>query len=205
MMSQQSKFIEPCVPIAAQRSPSGPDWVHEVKFDGYRSQLHKQGEEVLVYSRNGADFTRRFRTIAAALANFPVRSFILDGEIVANNAEGAPDFYTLHLRRSGVDISMWVFDILELNGVDLRSLPLWQRRQKLQQLVAKIDMPMIRLSETFDDPQKLLEVCEEHGLEGVVSKRRLAPYTSGRSRHWIKVKTAAWRERNRERYKVFER
>lgn len=127
MMSQQSKFIEPCVPTASQRSPSGPDLVHAVKFDGHRSQLHKHSREVVVYSRNGADFTRRFRTIATAFSSSPVRSFILDGEVVANNAESGPDFYNLHLRRSGVDISVWVFDILELNGVDLRSLPLLQR------------------------------------------------------------------------------
>jgi len=200
-------FIEPCQPVLRDRPPKGADWIHEVKFDGYRVQLHKQGEATAVLSRNGFDFTNRYSTIARALTNVPSKSVILDGELIASSVEGIPEFYALHLRSKRLPpgrLCVWVFDVLELNGADLRSEPLVKRRRHLEGLMRKVEPSAIRLSETFDDPERLLIACEERGLEGIVSKRRAAPYVSGKTHSWIKVKCKAWRAANRERYKLFE-
>jgi bifunctional non-homologous end joining protein LigD len=94
---------------------------------------------------------------------------------------------------------------LHLNGEDLRPLPLIERRRRLEQLVRRAKVPCLHLVEASDDGHALLEVAERHRLEGVVSKRRSAPYRSGECRDWRKVKTLAWREANRERWRLFER
>ena len=99
---------------------------------------------------------------------------------------------------------MWAFDLLALDGKDLRKLPLEARQRRLQVLVRRFDCPVLLHSEAFDDGEALLRVAEKHGLEGVVSKRRDAAYTSGACRAWRKVKTMAWREANRERWRLLE-
>jgi bifunctional non-homologous end joining protein LigD len=152
------------------------------------------------------DFNARFRQMAIAMESFPAKSAILDGELVANNAKGVPDFHSLRLCRAQPhELLMWVFDILEYHGDDLWPLPLVKRRLQLERLMHKIDTLPFYLSETFDDPERLLVACNERGLEGIVSKRMNAPYRSGESNDWIKVKCAAWRVANRERRKQFER
>jgi bifunctional non-homologous end joining protein LigD len=106
------KFIPPCSPIPATTVPAGEAWVHEVKFDGYRVQLHKQGRDVVIYSRNGHGFTDRFATIAMLLRELPVKAAVLDGEIVASNRAGAPDFRKLHRRSAeACELHLWVFDV----------------------------------------------------------------------------------------------
>jgi bifunctional non-homologous end joining protein LigD len=113
------RFIPPCSPIPATRVPVGEAWVHEVKFDGYRVQLHKAGKDVVIYSRNGHGFTDRFATIALLLRELPARTAVLDGEIVANDRAGAPDFRKLHRRSAEPgELHLWVFDVLALNGKD---------------------------------------------------------------------------------------
>jgi bifunctional non-homologous end joining protein LigD len=92
------RFSELCQPVLRDRPPKGADWIHEVKFDGYRVQIHKQGEATGVLSRNGFDFTSRYPTIARALAAIPAKSVISDGELVASSIEGIPEFYALHFR-----------------------------------------------------------------------------------------------------------
>jgi len=172
-------------------------------------QLQKRGEVVVVLSRNGFDFTSRYQTIARALTKVPAKSVILDGELVASSIEGIPEFYALHLRSKRLApgrLCVWVFDVLEFNGIYLRSEPLVKRRQRLERLLQNVEVGgAIRLSETFDDAERLLVACEERGLEGIVSKRGYATYVSGKTHSWIKVKCKAWREANRKRYKLFER
>jgi bifunctional non-homologous end joining protein LigD len=200
------KFIQPCHPQRAKTVPAGDDWQHEVKFDGYRVQAHKIGSQVIIYSHNGHDFTERFPSIAQLLQELPAKSAVLDGEVVASDADGRPNFARLHVRwtRPGT-IHLWAFDLLAINGQDLRPWPLVKRQARLQALLERFGCPAVSLSEPFDDGLTLLRVAEERGLEGIVSKRRDAPYRSGECRDWRKVKTWAWREANRERWRLFER
>ncbi len=168
-----SRFIQPCSPVLAKAVPLGYDWLHEVKFDGYRIQAHKRGKDVVIFSRNGHDFTARFLPIAIMLTKLPARSAVLDGEIVASDAAGRPDFGALHRRRSaGSDMTLWLFDLLALNGRDLREQPLHKRQARLRALVHDLDCPAVLASESFDDGEALMRATERYGLEGVVSKRR---------------------------------
>jgi bifunctional non-homologous end joining protein LigD len=199
------RFIPPCSPIPAKTVPTGDGWVHEVKFDGYRVQAHKIGSRVVVFSRNGHDFTERFPFIAQLLNELPVKAAVLDGEVVASDADGRPNFARLHVRwtRPGT-LHLWAFDLLALNGQDWRPQPLVKRQDHLQGLLARFGCPAISLSEAFKDGLALLRAAEARGLEGIVSKRRDAPYRSGECRDWRKVKTNAWREAKRERRRLFE-
>jgi len=199
------RFIQPCSPIRAKEVPAGDGWVHEVKFDGYRVQAHKIGSRVVLYSRNGHDFTDRFPSIAQLLHELPAKAAVLDGEVVASDADGRPNFARLHVRWTQPHtIHLWAFDLLALNGQDWRPQPLVKRQARLQALLERFGCPAISLSERFEDGLALLRAAEERGLEGVVSKRRDAPYRSGECRDWRKIKTATWREANRERWRLFE-
>jgi bifunctional non-homologous end joining protein LigD len=199
-------FIAPCLPRLRPKPPTERGWQHEVKFDGYRIQIHKTSAAGgLLYSKNGMDFGGRFPRVAACIEHLPAKSVVLDAELVANNANGAPDFYALQMRRAAPeDLSVWVFDMLEHNGTDMRSMPLSRRRLRLAGFMAKIDDLPFYLSETFDDPVKLLVACEKRSMEGIVSKRMSSPYRSGDTGDWIKVKCEAWKETNKERGKLFQ-
>src|SRR5215467_2559052 len=199
------RFIRPCSPVLANTVPAGDDWQHEIKFDGFRVQIHKLGNEVELFSRNGSRFSRRFARLVSVLRELPAKSVILDGEIVASDAAGMPDFWRLFLRSAKpAELHVWAFDLLALNRKDLRKWSLEARQGRLQTVVSRFDSPVLLHSEAFDDGEALLRVAEKHGLEGVVSKRRDAPYRSGACRGWRKVKTMAWREVNRERWRLFE-
>jgi bifunctional non-homologous end joining protein LigD len=200
------RFIPPCSPIPAKAVPAGNDWVHELKFDGYRVQAHKIGSRVVVFSRNGHDFTDRFTSIAQLLQELPAKAAVLDGEVVASDADGRPNFARLHVRWTRPNtIHLWAFDLLSFNGCDLRPQPLVRRQACLQALLERFGCAAISLSETFEDGMALLRVAEQRGLEGLVSKRRDAPYRSGECPDWRKVKTTVWREANRERWRLFAR
>jgi ATP dependent DNA ligase domain len=183
------RFIPPCSPVPAKAVPKGDGWLHEVKLDGYRVQAHKLGARVVLFSRNGHDFTERFASIAALLREMPAKAAVLDGEVVASDADGRPNFARLHVRwtRPGA-IHLWAFDLLALNGQDWRLQALVKRQARLQALLERFGCPAVSASETFADGTALLRAAEEHHLEGVVSKRRDAPIdratvgTGGRSR-----------------------
>ena len=176
--------------MTAKNVPAGDGWLHEVKFDGYRVQVHKVGSRLIIYNRNGHDFTERFPSIAQLLHELPVKAAVLDGEVVASDTDGRPNFARLHVRwaRPGA-IHLWAFDLLAFNGRDLRPQPLVKRQARLQVLLERFGCPAVSLSEPFEDGMSLLRVAEERGLEGVVSKRRDAPYRSGECRNWCKVKS----------------
>ena len=189
--------------------PAGDGWVHEVKFDGYRVQAHKVGSRVIIFSRNGHDFSIRFPSIVQELRELPAKTAVLDGKVVASDVDGRPNFARLHLSRwakpGPAAIHLWAFDLLAFNGRDLRPQPLMKRQAVLQALLGRFGCPAVSLSEPFEDGPALLRVAEERGLEGIVSKRRDAPYRSGECGDWRKIKTTAWREANRERWRLFER
>ena len=174
-MLRMNPFIEPCLPTLAKEPPAGPGWVHEVKFDGYRLQLHKEGKDVVLLSKNGNDFTSRFSDIATAASLIPTKSVILDCELTACADDGTPDFGDL-LHKQDVALCIWVFDILSQNGKDLRNLKLSARRQKLNKLMARVNTPNIQCSQVFFDSHALLKACGERRMEGIVSKRVDRPY-----------------------------
>ena len=197
-------FIPVASPKLRPNPPSGPEWLHEIKFDGFRIQLHKVGSEVRLFSRNGKDFTDRFPGIRDAVAALPAGGAIIDGEVVACDEDGKPDFYSL-IRHRVAGVCVWCFDLVGLGGDDLRLRPLEERKQRLGALLSIADNDRLKLSESFDDGEKLLEAAARMKLEGIVSKKRSAPYVAGAHCGWIKCKTRQWREANREQYKLFER
>jgi bifunctional non-homologous end joining protein LigD len=159
---------------------------------------------VAILSRRGKDLTCQFRQVAAAVAALTVRSCVLDGELTMLDSRGVPDFKALMFRRGSAAVCVWVFDLLELNGRDMRGQPLMERKQQLTKLLRGCKLNLLKLSASFDDGERLLEIVEEMGLEGIVSKRKDLAYRSGTLSGWIKVKCAAWRETNAERGRLFE-
>jgi bifunctional non-homologous end joining protein LigD len=157
---------------------------------------------VALFSRGGTEWSDRYPDITEAIAKLPTRAVVLDAELTACNRDGWANFSALLHRRYG-HLCIWVFDILAQNGKDLRELPLASRRQKLDALMARVRSHVIRYSEPFSDPLRLLAVCAEHKLEGIVSKRVDRPYQSGPSSTWIKVKCPEWRRANQWRHEFF--
>ena len=202
-MPRTFPFILPAIPLPRATPPSGREWLHEVKFDGYRAQLHKWGEEVALLSKNGKHLVGRFTAIKKAIQTLPARNLIIDAELIACNDQGLPDFRALHSKRSDARLCICAFDILQCDDQDLRSLPLVARRVKLGTLLKKQQTPLLHFSDSFSDPDKLLAACNEQGLEGIVSKKKDAPYTSGNRSGWIKVKCSQWKEANKDRGVLF--
>jgi bifunctional non-homologous end joining protein LigD len=203
-VSSRVRFIPPALPKLKVSPPIGEGWLYELKFDGYRVQLHKDGLSSEVYGRNGGNFTRRFPAIAAAVLGLPTRSCVIDGELIAAGRHGQPDFMAL-LHGRHVPTCVYCFDLLELNGRDLREQPLVQRRARLEALLKRAKCNVIRFSEAFPDPKALLVECVRLGLEGIVAKRKDSPYRSGTRSGWIKVKTPEWKAANQYRAKLFEK
>jgi len=203
-MLKRRQFIAPSVPVLRSSPPEGLDWVHEVKFDGWRAQLHKDDNAGKIFSRNGNDLTRRFVDVRVAMESLPCQSVIVDAEIVECASDGAPDFNAL-MSGSSERLCAWCFDLLELDGRDLRPLPLVERKALLLNLLIDADDDTLRYSDDFLEPQKLLNVCNQMGLEGIVSKRMSQPYKSGRNVGWVKVKTSAWKLANKDQGELFEK
>jgi bifunctional non-homologous end joining protein LigD len=200
------RYLQPAAPTLRSAPPRGEQWLHEIKFDGWRIQLHKHGSSAAAFTKNGHDHSSRVRWMVDALARLAgARSFVIDGELVACDAAGLPDFYRLHFHRHDRRLCVWAFDLLHHNGRDLRELPLFERKARLEKLILVANTNWLRYSEGFDDGLKLLTEADRLGLEGVVSKRRDAPYRSGKQCDWIKVKCETWRDANRERWRLFER
>lgn len=191
-------FIPPCLPRLRSRPPAGKDWLHEVAFDGCRVQLHKVVSEATLYSRHGVELTSGRALIAEALGRVPARSVVLDGELVADSEDRSPLEGVCDGGANDERIVVHCFDLLALNGKDLRSLPLLARKEKLAELLAQTNSDVLLYSDLFTDPKRLLAACERDGLEGIVSKHADSPYRSGRG-DWIKVKCRAAHRRQAER------
>jgi bifunctional non-homologous end joining protein LigD len=130
-----------------------------------------------LYSRPGNDISDRFKAITEAVVALPRRSLILDGELVAYDESNRPNFHLLRRKRPALVV--WIFDILEVDGVALRRLPWTERRQRLDRLLARNRNPLLQLNDVWDNGEALLRACADQDLEGVVSKLRSAPYISG--------------------------
>lgn len=203
-MLKRIPFIRPMAPTLTKTPPTGPEWSHEVKFDGWRAQIHLDDGEATIFSKGGSDLTKRFRALRPVLDQIPARRAILDCELVACGPDGMPCFKTLMAyRKTDAPLCLWAFDLLALDGVRLLPLPLYERRARLADLITATVSEHIQCSGAFDDPMKLLATCERMGLEGIVSKKRDAPYRPGPTRAWLKTKTVSWREANRDRWEQF--
>jgi bifunctional non-homologous end joining protein LigD len=181
-------FVWPCLPTSAPRAPSGRDWLHEIKHDGFRVLARKIGNRVRLYSRSGNDLTYRFPLILASVTKLRARSCIIDGEAVACDEAGVSSFDRICYRQNDACVFMWAFDLIELDGDDLRLDPLEARKDALATLLIRA-APGVRLNEHMEEDGPLVfhHACKL-GLEGIVSKHKGSRYHSGRSRHWIKTK-----------------
>jgi bifunctional non-homologous end joining protein LigD len=197
-MPLASGFVPPCLPTKAQQPPTGPAWLHEIKHDGFRVVARKDGERVRLYSRPGNDLTYRFSLIVDALTRLRSRSCIIDGEAVACDDSGLACFDRIRYRRFDDRVFLYAFDLIELNGDDLRREPFETRKATLGSLLKRA-APGLRLNEHIeaDGPIVFAHACTM-GLEGIVSKRKTSPYRSGRSLDWIKSKNPACEAVRRE-------
>jgi bifunctional non-homologous end joining protein LigD len=184
-------FIEPCLPSPAKRPPAGPNWLHEVKHDGFRIMARRDSAGVRLFTRSGHDFTHRFPLAAAAVMALPGRLFLIDGEAIVTDDSGLAVFDLIRRARHGGAAVLIAFDLIELDGHDLRREPIEHRKRKLAKLV-RGPHPGIVLNEHYEGHG---EIVFEHacklGCEGIVSKRLGSPYRSGRSPHWLKIKNPA--------------
>ncbi|MEJ6850708.1 non-homologous end-joining DNA ligase [Sinorhizobium fredii] len=188
--------IEPCVAMLVDKPPKGRDWAFEVKWDGYRLAVHVEPGRVRVITRGGYDWTDRFASIATEARQLGHDTLILDGEAVVLDDKGRSDFGLLQRalgRKPSLhdprEILFFAFDLLYLDGRDLRRLPLRERRRLLESIVVAGRAGVTRLSEEVEaDGEKFFRIACEHGLEGIVAKRRDKPYHSGRRPDWQKIK-----------------
>jgi bifunctional non-homologous end joining protein LigD len=192
-------FIEPQLALLVEKPPADGGWGHEIKLDGYRLQLRVQGGRAVLKTRKGLDWTAKFDSIAAAARDLP--DCIVDGEAVALNAQGAPDFSALQAALSegrGDALVFFVFDILFADGADLRSLPLAERKERLQEMLdsqSRETTAHIRYLEHLETSgAAILESACRISLEGIVSKQLDAPYRSGRTGSWVKSKCRVGQE-----------
>jgi bifunctional non-homologous end joining protein LigD len=194
-VSRLPRFIEPQLTQLVEQPPSGAGWVHEVKFDGYRMQLHVEGGKAKLLTRKGLDWTPKFSAIAKAASKLP--DGILDGEVCALDHNGAPDFAALQAALSdgkSDGLIYFAFDLMFAEGEDLRPLPLSARKARLAQLLRKAD-PHLRFVEHFaSGGETVLQSACRMNLEGIVSKRLDAPYAAGRGDSWTKSKCRAGHE-----------
>lgn len=185
-LNAPAAFIHPCQPTVAKQPPSGPGWAHELKHDGYRSQIHVRDGRVRLYTMSGADWSKRYPLIVESAARINGTA-VIDAEVVCLDLEGLAVFDALHSRVNDGKASACAFDLLMLNGEDLRRKPYVERKAALRKLLRHgRGIQYVEHAEGHGD--RLFEAVCKLGLEGIVSKKLDAPYRSGRSRTWIKVK-----------------
>jgi len=181
--------FEFCIPTVGKTVPSTPEWFHEIKFDGYRLRVERDGTRVRLITRGGYDWTKRFPWIAEAALKNRRTQFVIDGEAVILGVNGVSDFSALHSRKQSHEVQLCAFDVLAMDEEDLRSQHLSKRKTNLDRLLRG------RSDGIFVDPFEqgaigpdLFRAACDMGLEGLVSRRGDRPYRGGRSKDWIKVK-----------------
>jgi len=182
------KFRDPQLCTLVDSVPTGAGWIHEVKYDGYRALVAIGGGKAKVYTRNGLDWTDKFHAMADAAARLPVRSALIDGEIVAFK-DGHPDFSTLKdaISNDG-EMTLFAFDLLELDGENLAKLPQVQRKERLRPLLEGADARLQYAEHIVGEGEKLFEAMCREGYEGIVCKRADSSYIGRRTQAWLKVK-----------------
>ena len=192
------KFKEPQLATLVRTPPEGEEWIHEIKFDGYRAIAAIDSGKVTVRTRRGHDWTDKFSSVANALKKVRAKSALIDGEIVAIDPQGKTDFQRLqNSLKSGekAQLVYYAFDLLYLNGEDLTDRPLLQRKKLLQQLVDQAKVETFRFSQHFENAGKdILAASCNLNLEGIISKKVESPYSPGRSGSWVKSKCTKGQE-----------
>jgi bifunctional non-homologous end joining protein LigD len=186
--------IEPCLLRPATEPPSGPDWIHEIKHDGFRILARRDEAGVRLFTRNGYNFADRFPLIARAVAALPVQSRFIDGEAIVVDSSGLSAFDLLRYRQHDGAAVLCAFDLIELDGSDLHPSPIEQRKDKLGKLLRSVRRSHtgITLNEHYEcDGTTIYRHACRFGWEGIVSKRLGCPYRSGRVDHWLKIKNPA--------------
>ncbi|MFA6267453.1 MAG: DNA ligase D, partial [Pseudolabrys sp.] len=192
-------FVEPSLATLADKAPEIGNWIHEIKFDGYRLQARLERGKVTLLTRKGLDWTRKFKSIADAVAKLPADTALIDGELVVEGDNGVTSFSLLQedIKSGRQDrLVYYAFDLLYLDGADLRSLPLHARKDVLGRLLKKTPAKSpLGFSESIAERGSvLLKHACRLGLEGIISKRDDAPYRSGRGHDWIKTKCTGRQE-----------
>lgn len=189
-------FRKPQLATLVDEVPLGNDWMHEIKLDGYRALIAAKGDEVRVYTRNGKDWTGKLAPLAQAVAALDLPACLIDGEIVAYDGRGNPDFSTLQqvLKRghgaqtTSDKLAFHAFDLLELNGEDLTKSPNIERKERLEALLAAAKPPIHVADHVIGAGEKLFAAMCRAGQEGIIAKRMDAPYRHARTKAWVKVK-----------------
>ena len=192
-------FVEPCQPTKAVKPPSGPGWVHEIKHDGFRLLVRREGPRVRCFTRRGHDWSDRFPAIVEAVSRLKPQSLIIDGEAVVFRSDGVSDFDALRIGRRAHEVTMVAFDLLELQDDDLRKQPLFNRKQRLARVLAGGPEAIVYSEHITHDGPTVFEHACRLGLEGIVSKRLDAPYRSGPVKTWLKSKNPLSEAVRRER------
>ncbi|MDN2568527.1 DNA ligase D, partial [Aquibium sp. A9E412] len=189
------RWREPQLATLVDAAPEGEAWLSEMKYDGYRALIAVAGGRARVYTRNGKDWTDRFPAVAEAAAGLATDGTLIDGEIVAFGAGGRTDFSALQQAlKTGGALTCFVFDLLEEDGEDLRDRPLVERKGRLEALIGEGSAPLVYSAHVLGGAAAVHEKVCAAGHEGIVAKRADAPYRSGRSRAWLKVKCSKRQE-----------
>jgi bifunctional non-homologous end joining protein LigD len=184
-------FIRPESPILVPEPASGEGWIHEIKYDGYRTLIVIDHGQVRAFARNANDWTRVYRRIVDACGRLGCETALLDGEMIVQDEFGLSDFYGLRsaIYKAPHRILFFAFDLLYLDGQDLRKAPLIERRAALRRLIEPDPRSPVQFSDHVNcDGAKFFKAAAELGLEGIVSKRVASRYRSGPSRSWLKTK-----------------
>jgi bifunctional non-homologous end joining protein LigD len=183
-----AKSFELCLPRSAKTPPSGLAWIHEIKHDGFRILARKDGNRVKLITRNGCDFADRYPLIVDAIASLPVRTCIIDGEAIVVDQNGLATFDLLRYRQHDHAATLCAFDVLDLDGADLRPSPIEERKQHLAWAL-RGQHHGIAINATYNgDGAVIYQHACTLGCEGIVSKRLGSPYRAGRTDQWLKMK-----------------
>jgi bifunctional non-homologous end joining protein LigD len=191
-------FIQPCLGVDADKVPTGPGWIHEIKHDGYRMQVRKDGDRIRLLTRRGFDWTDRYPRAVAAARKIKTQSFTMDGEIVCVGEDGIADFARLHSRCFDGEAIFYAFDLMEIDGEDMKAVPLIERKARLAEHVnfsglkrgGKNYHGIHLVDHDPGDGAVLFRAACKVGLEGIVSKRAASRYMPGpkRCQSWRKIK-----------------
>lgn len=189
LRKRPSGFIEPCRPSKADAPPFGPLWIHEIKHDGYRLLVKKDGSRIRCFTRGGHDGSDRFPGIVDAAKRIKALSFLIDGEAIVARSNGVSDFAALQSRKRDSEATLVAFDVIKLRGQDLSDDTLAQRKLQLGRLLTKNTGGIVVNEHLLHDGAKVFALACRLGLEGIVSKRLDSPYRSGPSKTWLKRRT----------------
>jgi len=181
--------FEFCLPSLGKSVPTGEDWFHEIKYHGFRVRLERDGDKVRLITRGGYDWTRRYPWIVEAALKNRRKQFVIDGEAVVLGVDGISDFSALHSGKQNAEVQLCAFDVLAMDGEDLRPLPLSMRKANLERLLrGRPDGIFVNSFEIGAIGPDLFRAACGMGLEGIVSKRIDRPYRGCRLKGWVKVK-----------------